>query len=137
MERKERMQRKPFFNCEIDKTIRSKRDFEEAQRDTESKCMTYVRNHINKWYNKTYYFIHEGLYMAKREGEEYGRVVVPECLRACVLQTFHNSELASHQGERRTFLQIREMFFWPGMKNEMTRKVKACLACRKRKTPAP
>ncbi len=128
---------KPFFRCREDKTIATIRDLEEAQADPESKCMEYVRGHINVWHNKTSYALQDGLYIAKREGEEWGRVVVPECLRAHVLRTFHNSELASHPGEKRTFLQIRQVFFWPGMKNEISRWVKACLACRKRKTPRP
>src|SRR4051812_17414154 len=41
-----------------------------------------------------------------------------------------------HQGER-TINQVGETFYWPGMKQEITRWVKACLACRKRKTPRP
>ena len=34
-------------------------------------------------------------------------------------------------------MQISECFYWPGMKAEITRWVRACLACRKRKTPRP
>ena len=82
--------------------------------------MRYVREHANKWHNRTLYTLHEEFWVAKREGEEYGSKV-PECLRAHVLRTFHNSELSSHQGEKRTFLQIPQMFFWPGMKSEVAR----------------
>src|SRR5690349_20176060 len=34
-------------------------------------------------------------------------------------------------------IQLRETFFWPGMKNDAVRWVNACLACRRRKTPRP
>ena len=53
------------------------------------------------------------------------------------MKTFHNSALSGHQGEKRTFSQIRDSFFWPGMKKEILKWVKACLACRRRKTPRP
>ena len=83
------------------------------------------------------YFKKYELYMAKREGEEIDKVVIPECLRAHILATHHNSDIAGHQGERRTFLQIRLFFYWPGMRRDVLRWVKACLACRRRKTPRP
>ena len=128
---------RPFFKCEREIDITSMRDIQEAQADEKSKCMEYVRGHIDRWHNKTFYTIQSGVYIAKREGDEWGRIIAPERLRAHILRSFHNSALSAHQGEKRTFLQIREHFFWPGMKHEILRWVKACLACRKRKTPRP
>ncbi len=70
-------------------------------------------------------------------GEKRGRKAQSRNFTRVPESAQHNSELAGPQGEKRTFLQIRDTFFWPGMKNEISRWVKACLACRKRKTPRP
>ena len=99
--------------------------------------MAHVRENINKWVHKVFYTEQNGFLVAKRPGEEWGKVVAPECLRDFILRAFHTSDLAGHQGERRTFSQIRQYFFWPSMKRQITRWVKACLGCRKRKTPRP
>ena len=81
--------------------------------------------------------IENELYVAVTPGDDRSRVAVPESLRKCVLQSYHNSELAAHQGEKRTYLQIRDTFFWPQLRKDVNRWVRACLACRKRKTPRP
>ena len=57
---------KPFFRCKEDKEAQSKRDFEDAQADADSRCMRYVREHANKWHNKTFYTLHGNLWLAKR-----------------------------------------------------------------------
>ena len=45
--------------------------------------------------------------------------------------------MAAHQGKNRTVKQITESFYWPGMKSDIARWIKACLACTRRKTPRP
>ena len=128
---------KPYFDCERDEDVTCKEDIMRAQADTSSKCMAYVRMNMDKWAHKIFYTTRDGLVVAKRAGEEWGKVVAPESIRAYILRNFHNSNLAGHQGERRTFAQIRQYFFWPGMKNQIFKWVKACAACRRRKTPRP
>ena len=84
---------RPFFKCEREIDITSMRDIQEAQADEKSKCMEYVRGHIDRWHNKTFYTIQSGVYIAKREGDEWGRIIAPERLRAHILRSFHNSAL--------------------------------------------
>ncbi len=124
----ERREMRPFFDCEEDKTATCKQDFIDAQTDMESKCMNYIRENLDERRNRILYTKQNGMYVARKDEEEMGKIIVPECLRAHILKTFHNSDLAGHQGEKRTFLQIRETFFWPGMKNQVSKWVKACLA---------
>ena len=76
----------------------------------------------------------DGLILLKGSKEDLGRIVVPESLRAYVLRMHHNVQLAGHQGYRRMLEQIREQFFWPGLKNTVIRWTRACL---QRKTPRP
>ena len=65
------------------------------------------------------------------------KIVVPECLRAYILRMHHNIQLAGHQGQKRVLEQIRDVFFWPGLKQDVIRWVRSCLACTRRKTPRP
>jgi transposase InsO family protein len=71
------------------------------------------------------------------KGAKAERTVVPECLRAFVLQMHHNAELAAHQGHKRVIDQISSYFFWPGMAQDAYRWVRSCSGCKKRKTPRP
>jgi hypothetical protein len=128
---------KPFFDSERDREAYSRSDFIAAQADTTSKSMAFVREHLNKKERGLIYSIQDNLYVVKRDGDDKTRVIVPECLRAHVISTYHNSTLSCHQGGKRTLLQVSEHFYWPGMKNDITRWIAGCLACRKRKTPRP
>ena len=133
----EETRRRPFFDCEEDKFITERNDIVRAQESTTSRCMIHVRAHLGMSVDKVFYTTQNGLIVAKRGGEEWGKVVAPECIRAHILEIFHSADLAGHQGERRTLGQIQMYFFWPGMKKQVFRWVKACLGCRKRKTPRP
>jgi len=77
------------------------------------------------------------LILMKRSEKDVGRVVVPESLRKSILHFHHNIQLAGHQGHKRMIEQIKVCFFWPGMRQDIIRWVKSCLACRRRKTPRP
>ena len=99
--------------------------------------MKFVREQENKLFRGLWYKRKDGLFVVVRDGEEIARVIVPESLRASVIRQYHNSQLACHQGRERTWRQLNETFYWPGMKSDVTRWVKCCMACRRRKTPRP
>ena len=82
------------------------------------------------------YTLQDGIYVAKKANKDT-KIIVPESLRASILESYHNSTLAAHQGVNRTMLQISEYFYWPGMTREIKNWVKACLKCRKRKSTRP
>ena len=63
--------------------------------------------------------------------------VVPMCLRAMVLRTFHGLPLSCHPGRRKTLQALIERYWWPGMRQDVTRWCRACLHCARRKTPRP
>ena len=65
------------------------------------------------------------------------KIVVPRTLRAFILGQHHSLELAAHQGYRRTVQSIGSRYYWPGMKNDCRRWIKACSGCTRRKTPRP
>lgn len=64
------------------------------------------------------------------------QTVVPYSLRKCVVQTYHDSPLAGHLAYKRTYLRIRDKFYWPNMRLEIEKYCKACETCAKqRRTP--
>jgi len=62
------------------------------------------------------------------------RVVVPLSLQAFVLRLHHNMPLHAHQGGKRLYKMLSKKFYWPDMSRDVTRWVKSCLSCAKRKT---
>jgi hypothetical protein len=75
--------------------------------------MNHIKRNMDEWKNGTLYTLQHGMYVAKKEGEEMGRIIDPECLRAHVLRTFHNSDLAGHQGEK-PFSKFERLFSGQG-----------------------
>src|SRR5690349_65548 len=73
----------------------------------------------------------------KKTDSGRARVVVPERLKAYVLMMHHNVATAGHQGKNRTVKQMALGFYWPKMKEDAARWIRACLACTRRKTPRP
>ena len=129
--------RKPFFDWEQDKDGTSLETWIKEKAGSTSKQLRVIRKSIGKNVEHGLSFSMRDDGVMKRKPEEVGRVVVPECLRAYVLRMFHNSQMAAHQGKNRTVKQITESFYWPGMKSDIARWIKACLACTRRKTPRP
>jgi transposase InsO family protein len=64
------------------------------------------------------------------------RYLLPEPLRAMVLEYFHSSHLSAHLGVAKTFNRICRVFYWPGMRSEICAFVRNCLDCQRAK-PAP
>lgn len=78
-----------------------------------------------------------GLLLRRATGRTQDQILVPESLRAFILRRYHGIPVSGHVGRRRTYSQIRNSYFWPGMSKDVGRWVQACLACKRRKTPRP
>ena len=61
------------------------------------------------------------------------RVVVPEYLRARVLEVTHTG----HQGETKCLLLARQSVFWPGISNDIRQMVKDCEICNRHQQAQP
>ena len=73
------------------------------QQAAKSKSMAYIKSRVGKGPQKGLQFEYvdeDGLIVMKHKKEEVGKVVVPDSLRAYVLRTHHNVELAGHQGPK-------------------------------------
>ena len=61
------------------------------------------------------------------------RIVLPEKLIPKALYLLHDSPLAGHMGQRRTWKRARDAFWWKEMKDTVFNYVKGCQACGKNK----
>ena len=56
----------------------------------------------------------------------------PELVLA-VLQAFHDAPLRGHCGKARTFSAVNQLYFWPGMLDDVRRYVRNCHTCKRAK----
>ncbi|KAI9551163.1 hypothetical protein GHT06_006378 [Daphnia sinensis] len=83
-----------------------------------------------------YFFIEDGLLCkhyestsAKRRNFEQCQVVVPFSLRKQLLQEYHDSPLSGHMATRRTFLRLRDKYYWPTMLRDVKEYCTSCEPC--------
>jgi hypothetical protein len=131
----------PFFDCARDLEGWTPDVWLAEQQDASSKSMASVRKALSERGPSSGYKVNNtGLIVmdyVDRNGSKRERVVVPESLRAFVLAINHNLEMAGHKSHNKMLDDIIPRYFWPGMKRDIVRWVKACSGCRKRKTPRP
>jgi len=61
------------------------------------------------------------------------QLVVPQSLRAMALKLAHGPPLAAHPGVHRTYLNLRNMYYFPNMLKESRLYVRACENCQRRR----
>ena len=63
----------------------------------------------------------------------YLLLVIPEKFEANILNMYHNSLLAMHQGPYHTFLTMRKQFYFPNMLPKIQKYIEACTLCQRTK----
>ena len=85
------------------------------------------------------YVIVNGLLFKITQHKESGKwihyllLVIPEKFESNVLNMYHNSLLAMHQGPYQTFLTMRKQFYFPNMLPKIQKYVEACTLCQRTK----
>ena len=85
------------------------------------------------------YVIVNGLLFKIIQHKESGKwihyllLVIPEKFESNILNMYHNSLLAMHQGPHRMFLTIRKQFYFPNMLPKIQRDIEACTLCQRTK----
>jgi hypothetical protein len=69
-----------------------------------------------------------------KEGEKR-RVCIPRSLRDKVWKEVHDD--LGHGGQNKVMELLRERFYWPGLRNDVKRRLKACSLCATRKDTLP
>ena len=85
------------------------------------------------------YVVGNGLLFKIAQHKESGKwthyllLVIPEKFEANILNMYHNSLLAMHQGPCRTFLTMRKQFYFPNMLPKIQKYIEACTLCQRTK----
>ena len=85
------------------------------------------------------YVVVNGLLFKKAQHKESGKwthhllLVIPEKFEANILNMYHNSLLAMHQGLYHTFLTMRKQFYFPNMLPKIQKYIEACTLCQQTK----
>ncbi|CAF3848061.1 unnamed protein product, partial [Rotaria sordida] len=56
-------------------------------------------------------------------------IYLPSSMINSLLQSYHNDPLSSHFGVRRTYLKIKNTFWWPKVEQSITQYMQSCLPC--------
>jgi hypothetical protein len=101
-----------------------------ASYEQDKKCMQLLQElTLKEDYHPNYRFT-SGIIRYKN------RIVIGENtdLKEKIFQTFHSSALGGHSGNRVTHHRIKQVFFWPHMKQFIADKVAHCPVCQISKT---
>ena len=85
------------------------------------------------------YVVVNGLLFKIAQHKESGKwthyllLVIPEKFETNILNMYHNSLLAMHQGPYHTFLTMRKQFYFPKMLPKIQKYIEACVLCQRTK----
>ena len=60
---------------------------------------------------------------------------MPRRLRRSLFEMTHAGKLASHLGSQRTYLQLKAVYYWPGLKSDVIKWCRECEICAQCKGP--
>lgn len=107
-----------------------------------AKCIKAVENSVHDSNSGVVYFWEEGLLMRrwKPPKEELGwqevqQIVLPSTYRQQVLKLAHENFLSGHVGITKTYYRISRYFFWPGLKNSVSKYCNSCHVCQMASKP--
>ena len=73
--------------------------------------------------------MHSGIILRKSQGYEKPQVLVPQSMRAKLLQIAHEVPTAVHGGVRRTAHRLMEHYFWYNLRLDVRRMCSSCHSC--------
>ena len=71
-----------------------------------------------------YKIINRGVFIKKL-------IFIPSSMISSLLQAYHDMPWSAHFGFRRTYIRLKDKYWWPGMKNSIQNYIKGCLKCKK------
>ena len=80
------------------------------------------------------YYMQDGILMkyTTDKKQRFETIVVPEHYTLALMRLAHNE--LGHNGSSRTYMMLRRLYFWKGMKPQVFRYVKQCGSCQQRKS---
>src|SRR6202034_715700 len=80
------------------------------------------------------YILYEGLLYKLMSMNPYNTtkiklIYLPSSMINSLLEAYHADPLGGHFGIQRTYLKLKNKFWWSGMKQSITQYIKSCLPC--------
>ena len=78
------------------------------------------------------YMIKDGIvyYLSQVDDEPVLRLYIPKHLRENIIKQYHDDN--GHMGVNKTFLTIKEKYYWPGLWKQLDKAISACVTCKQR-----
>ena len=100
-----------------------------------------AQSEVGETGSSTTYFLRDGV-LCRRwlppvyKGEDVPwasviQIMVPTQYRKPLVELAHDGHLAGHFGVRRTLAKLQQVFYWPGIRRDVTTHVKVCVVCQK------
>ena len=67
------------------------------------------------------------------DGQKIKQLILPATFRNLAMKGIHDD--AGHQGKEKTLWLAKQGFYWPGLEQDINKKVEHCGRCIRRKTP--
>lgn len=93
-----------------------------------------IINKLKQKINIPNYFLKKNILHFQNNKMSTSKVVVPSVLYSVIYKYFHDSEIGSHLGFRKTLQRIRQIFTYQGMTKDIKQRIKNCLTCAKIKS---
>lgn len=65
----------------------------------------------------------------KEQGLIIKKIVLPKTLHESILKSIHNENTGGHLGEKKTYLKVKDRFYWSGMKATVEMYCRSCVQC--------
>ncbi|KAM3065105.1 hypothetical protein ACMFMG_012250 [Clarireedia jacksonii] len=103
----------------------------QANRDHDSLQTLRIAANRRESKSKSRFEVKEGLLLYK------SRLIVPDTknLRTLLIREVHDSVTTAHPGIRKTYLLLKEYYYWRSMRNDVATYVRNCHACRRSSVP--
>lgn len=75
------------------------------------------------------HLLSKGVLCCRESRTNAPKIALPTSLRSLIFKYYHNSVFGGHLGNFKTLNKIREFFIYPGMKEDVCRRIKNCEIC--------
>ena len=106
------------LKCEQEKDPIIKRKLEEVKRNP-TKCSYELKDGL----------LYKLLMMHTNCNTKKKLIYLPSSMIQDLLQMYHSHPLSGHFGVQRTYLKVKNKFWWPNMKQSITQYIQLCLPC--------
>jgi len=97
-------------------------------------CEEQQKDEVCAKYKHENFWVDEDGMLHYQNPKEQPRIVIPMTLVSTVLTYYHKLPFTAHQGVSRTLSFISRKFWWETMRNDVTKFIKECDDCARRKT---